>query len=481
MDDSLKKRTGIALFWSFLDKGGQQLIQVIILYVMARLVDKSEFGAVAVLSIFSVIANLVQDSGFSSALIRKKEVSQTEYSSVFYFNISISVCIYLIFFFSAPFISYIYENESLTNLSRFIFLAFVFNAFGAIQYVHLVRNMDFRKNTIINVIAGIVSGTVAIIMASQGIGAWSLAVQIVLQMFIRILLLWIIIHWLPSREFSASHLKSMAPYSLKLTATAVLNQVCENIYSNIIGKFFSLGQAGLYSQGKKFNTISQSIISDGIKGAAFPMLAKVNDDKERQKRAFRKVVTITSFICFPATMLLIILSSTIIDFVLSEEWAAAAPILQVVAIGTIFYPLRTLISPLLQALGKSGLIFKLDFAHNILILLSIPLAMQWGIMGLLWGFGIVNILFFIVEMGIACKQINYSVREIFADIVPYLIVAAISFLPGLFFEGRINAHMYIISAFQAIIGGALYLFIIKLSGSVIIKECTELFRHFLKK
>lgn len=481
MDNSLKKKTGIALFWSFLDKGGQQLIQVLILYVMARLVDKSEFGAVAVLAIFSVIANLIQDSGFSSALIRKKEVTQTEYSSVFYFNISISIFIYIILFFSAPLISHIYENDSLTDLSRFIFLAFVFNAFGAVQYVHLVRNMDFRKNTIINVISGVIAGAVAIAIAMQGFGAWSLAVQLVLQMFIRVCLLWFTIRWLPGPEFSKSSLKSMAPYSVKLAATGILNQICENIHSNIIGKVFSLGQAGLYSQGKKFNTISQSIISDGIKSAAFPMLSKVNDDKERQKRAFRKVVTITAFISFPATMLLIILSNTIIDFILSEEWTAAIPLLQIVAIGAIFYPIRTLLSPLLQALGKSGLILKLDFTRNILILLSIPLSIHWGITGLLWGIGIANILFFTIEMKIACKHIDYSVKEIITDIAPYLLIAGVSFLPTLFLEGRIDLHMYIISAIQAIIGGCLYLLLVKLSGSVIIKECEELFKHFLKK
>lgn len=480
MDDSLKKKTGIALFWSFLDKGGQQVIQILILYIMVRLVNSDEFGAIAILSIFTVIANLLQDAGFSSALIRKKEVSQSEYSSVFYFNISASIIIYFIFFFSAPILNEIYKNDSLTALSRFIFLAFVFNAFGAIQYVHLVRSMDFKKNTIINVIASIISGIVAISMALQGIGAWSLAVQIVLQMFIRIILLWFVIRWLPSLKFSGSHLRAMAPYSLKLTATAILNQICDNIYSNIIGKY-SLGQAGLYSQGKKFNTISQSIITEGIKSAAFPMLTKVNDDRARQKRAFQKVVSITAFISFPASMLLIVLSSTIVDIVLSDKWVAAVPFLQVVAVGSIFYPLRALISPLLQAVGKPGLIFKLDLAHNLLILLSIPLSIHWGIMGLLWGLCIVNILFFTVEMSIACKQINYSMKEIFKDVVPYLLAAIISFLPTLFFQNWINTHLYALSAIQVIIGGSLYLLLIKISGSVIIKDFVSLLKHFLKK
>lgn len=482
MADNLKYRTGIAFFWSLLDKGGQQLIQFVIIYVMARLVTPEEMGMVAVLSIFTAMATVLQDSGFASALIRKKEVTQTEYTSVFCFNVFISILIYLLFFLLAPLLSSFYDRPLLTPLSRFVFLAFVFNAFGIIQNVNLIRTLDFKTNTRITFAAGIVSGIVAITMAYYGYGTWAIAAQTVSLSLVRNILLWVFIRWKPTGTLSFAPLREMLPYSSKLLANGILNQLCGNIYPTIIGKFFSFSQAGFYSQARKFNDIPQMIIGDGLKNVAFPLLSQVNEDSERRKRAFRKIIRITCFISFPITLLLILLAEPVILVALSAKWLGVVPLLQIIAAGCLLYPLHLMTGPLLQALGKSGLILKLETSRNLAVLLSILITVRWGVEGLVWGLAIVNMLFYITELLIVARKIEYKAKELFLDVIPFLQIALLAFLPMILFNYFLpDSNVYFLALLQTLLGCLLYLLITKLSGAAILKETVEFVKHFLKR
>lgn len=471
MAEPLKKTTGKALFWSFTDKGGQQVIQLVFGYILARLLSQDEFGLVAVLAVFTAVANILQESGFSSALIRKKDPEAEDFASVFYFNISISILIYIVLFLCAPLIADFYDKPLLTNLSRVIFLAFVFNAFGIIQNVNLMRKMDYKTNTRITLIAFLISGIIAISMAYCGFGVWSLVIQLVSQSFFRSLLLWIFVRWKPSAKFSAPHFKSMAPYSVKLLLSGVLNQVCGNIYAIILGKS-SMGLAGTFSQANKLNGIPQSVISDGIKSVAFPVLTKI-DEEERLKRAFRKIVRITAFICFPTGLLLIVLAKPIVVILLSAKWIDVVPILQILAVGGAFYPLLSLTTSLLQKVGKTGLIFKIELARNILSLLLLIVTIQYGVHGLAAGISATIVISFVGAMYVAGREVLYSMKELFRDVMPYLGIAIIAFIP-VFFIGKLGIdNIYISGAIGLVVGCGLYLIIVKLLGSAIIKDAIE--------
>lgn len=481
MSDSLKQKTGIALFWSLIDKGGFQVIQLLVLFFLTRELTKDEFGTIAVLGIFTAIATILQDSGFTIGLIRKKEVSQTEYSSVFYFNIVVSVSIYLLFFVSAPLIGLFYDNPELTNLSRFVFLTFLINSFGIVQNIHLIRQMNFKTNAIISLSASIISGIVAILMAYSGYGVWALAVQMVLQFATRNLLLWIFIRWIPSLSFSYTHLRDLLPFSAKLTITGIINQLGSNIQPTIIGKFFTLGQAGLYSQGIKFNLITQVIIGDSIKASILPIFTHINDDPERRTRAFRKAVRLSSFIGFPVTLLLIILAKPIVLTILTDEFIEAIPILQIAALGAIFFCINTMNTPILQALGRSGDILKFDIARNIIIISAMFIAIRYGVLALVATMGLVNIIFFIIQLTYVGTLINYSFRQIIADIAPYLGIAIGAFIPAVllgYFCHDMN--LYILAVIQTALSGILYLAISKLSGSAVLDDCINLVKHLLK-
>lgn len=481
MADNLKRKTSLALFWSFIDKGGQQVIQFVIFFVLARLIAKDEIGVVGVLALFTAVANLLQDSGFSSALIRKKEVSPQEYTSVFYFNISISIFIYIIFFLAAPAISSFYEKPILTNLSRFIFLAFVFNAFATIQNINLIKKLDFKSNTRITLLAGCISGLVAIVMAYYGFGVWSLAAQQVLQAFLRSSLLWMFVKWRPEGRYKHVHICEMSSFSLKLLLTALLNQVCSNIFPLIIGKRFSFEQVAAYGQGNKLTNIPQSIISEGIKSVAYPLLTNVGEEGTRGKKVFRKIVRITAFISFPVGLLLIVLAKPIVAFYLPKEWGDVVPILQILAVGGAIYPLYGLVTSLLQYKGKSGTMLQIEVFRNILLLLSILISIKYGVLGLVAGISLVNVIAFGVGIYISGKTILYNLKEVFLDVVPYMIIAIVSFLPLLFLNKLGIENMYLLFAIPLVVGSCLYLLIVKLLGSVVLQETIDFVKQSLKK
>ncbi len=444
------------------------------------MVAKEEFGLVGILAIFTVIANILQESGFSAALIRKKNVSEEEYSSVFYFNISIGLFVYILLFFSAPLISWYFDKPALTDLSRFIFLSFLFNAFGIIQNVHLVKSMNFKSNTRITLIAGCISGVVAITMAYNGWGVWSLAAQQVMQSFLRSLFLWLMVKWRPSKGAAFIHIKEMSSFSIKLLFTSLMGQICGNIIPFIIGKKFSFEQVASYGQGMKLNSIPQSVISDGIKSVAFPLLSHIGEEDNRGKKVFRKIVRITAFISFPVALMLLVLAKPIVGIYLPENWSDTIPILQILTIGGAFYPLYSLTSSLLQYKGKSGLLFKIDLFRNILLIGSILITFRFGVLGLVTGISSVNTIAFFVGMYVAGKNITYSFKEIITDITPYLGIAIFSFLPFLFLNEIGVDNIYLLFTIPLIVGSCLYLLIVKVSGSVIIKDSFDLIKHFFK-
>lgn len=480
MAKTLKEQTVSALFWSFMEKGGQQIFQFAFTIVLARLLSPNELGLLGALAIFIAVANILQESGFSSALIRNQEVSEKDYSTVFYFNISISVACYVILFISAPYIAEFYEQPILTNLSRFLFLSFVFNGFSVVQYVHLVRRMDFRKNTRISLVSTLIAGVVAVFMAYRGYGVWGLATQQVLQALLRSVFLWFSIRWVPSGSFCFDRLKSMTGYSSKLLLNSLFNQISANISSIVIGKRFSMFDLGNYNQASKLGNLPQGMIASSLQSVAFPLLSKLGDDIDAKRRIFRKIVRVVCFICFPITVFTIISAEPIVLVAFDRKWIGVVPILQMLVIGSSVLPLFYLLSSLLQSVGKSGMLLLVELFRNIIVLLVIIYTVRFGVNGMVLGSSCVAIVSFLVAYYIAGKCINYTMKEVLKDILPYGIIAAVAFYPTYWLSSVISNNFILIIS-QLVVGGALYLVILKLLGSKVLDDMIELARKQVRK
>lgn len=473
MPKNLKEQTVSALFWNLLDKGGQQFFQIIFMLVLARLLSPHELGLIALLTVFISIANILQESGFSSALIRNHQATEADYSSTFYFNIAISILIYLLLFVASPSIASYYDEPILKNLSRVLFLVFIFNAFSIVQNVQLIKRMDFKTNAKITFVAVILSGIVAITMAYRGFGVWSLAMQQVVQALTRSILLWLFVRWHPLEPFRLNNLKQMSHYSFKLLLNSLFNQIAGNITAIVIGKKFSVNDAGLYSQGSKFAVIPQSVIATTLSGVAFPLLTKFGEDTETKHKVFRKIVHVICFVSFPLAAYTILAADSIVLVLLKEKWAGSIPILRYVAIGSSVLPLLYVITSLLQSLGKSGLLLSLEFARNVATILTIILTSRHGINSMVLGVSLIAILTFFCEYYITGKYIGYTFRQILKDVLPYAFISAISFFPLYVFNLWTDKHLILLLA-QGIIGCGIYLVLLKILGSKVIDDFIEL-------
>lgn len=476
MSKSLKEQTVSALFWSFMDKGGQQIIQFVVIFILARLLTPVESGLIGVLSIFIAVANILQESGFSSAIIRKDAVDESDFSSVFYFNVSISIVIYSVLFVMAPFIAEFYNAPVLTNLSRLLFLTFIFNAFGIVQNVHLVKRMDFKTNARITLFSVFLSGLVAVYMAYKGYGVWSLAMLQVVQAISRTVLLWLSVKWYPKAPFSFHRLRSMTSYSVKLLLNSLFNQIGGNLYGMVIGKKFSLGDTGLYTQAYKLGSISQSTVATSLQSVAFPLLNKFNDDIVRKKRTFRKIVRVVSFICFPIALFTIIAAQPIVLVALTSKWEGVIPILRIISVGCAVIPLFYLLSSLLQSVGKSGLLLSIEFVRNSLSILVIIFTVRYGVNAVVMGFSAVFIVSSVIGYYLAGKCIDYKLKEFFKDIFPYILISMISFVP-FFFLSKIVNNMLLLLLLQFMFGTFVYLGLLKFFGSKVLED----FIHIVKK
>ena len=318
-EPSLKQRTIGALLWNLLDRMGQQVLLFIVGVLVANILSVEDYALVGMLAIFSAIANIVLDSGFSAALIRKQDATETDYNSVFYFNIFISACLYLLLFVCSPLIAGFFNQPLLTDLARVIFLALPFNSLSLIQTTLLNKQVSFKILTKINLIALTASGIGSLAMAYGGMGVWTLAWQPVILAFLRTVLLWFFNKWRPQLLFSISHIKELFGFSSNLLLAGLVNSIFTNIYSVAIGKLYPPVQLGYYSQGNKFSLMVISSVYSSLQTATYPIFSHIQNDKERSLRSYRKTIRFTAFLTFPLMTGMVSVAYPFIALILKAE------------------------------------------------------------------------------------------------------------------------------------------------------------------
>ena len=479
-EKTLKEKTAFGFVWSAVDRFGQQLIGMVVRIIIARILFPDDFGMVSILLIFSIFANMIQDSGFSVALIREKAPTIIEYSTIFYFNVFISLFVYLILYIAAPCIAAFYKQPIMVDLSRVLFLSFIFNALGIIQNVMIVKALDFKKNTIISIIAGSLSGIIAVVMIYTGFGVWSLVTQVVLSSLFKTILLWIYGRFQPVWKFEYAVLKHFFPFSSKIFLTGIMGQTSNIVYTSVIGKSFDLSQAGFYSEATKYQGIAMETISGVINNIAFPVLSSIKEVEERLVRVFRKLMRVSAFISFPAMLALGVIAQPLIVLLLTEKWQPAVSMLQTLCVSGMFYALISTNSALLKTKGKANTILKLEFIRNFLLVVVIVTLLPFGVMALIQGLVVINVFQYILVVFQVKKVLAYPVVEQLKDIFPYLFLSLCCFLPTLLFQ-QITANLYLQLFLQIASGMGLYFIVCKYSGSKIIEETQNLLTKRIKK
>lgn len=451
---NLKQKTISGLTWSFIDSFSSQGIQFVVGIILARILSPREFGLVGMLTIFIAISQSIIDCGFSNALIRKKDCSQNDYSTTFYFNIGTSVFLLLVLYFCSGAISSFFKEPQLKPLIQVLGLGLLFNSFSIIQKTILIRELNFKLQMKISFIASLGSGLIALICAYSGMGVWSLVVLTLCRFGFNSFLLWIWSAWKPSGVFSKESFRTLFSFGSKLLLSGLIDTVYRNIYNLIIGKFFSAQQLGFYTQADQFQAIPSQNLVGVISKVSYPVLASIKDDKESLKMAYKRIIRTTMLVTFILMIGLAAISKALILVLIGEKWSQSVIYLQMLCFVGMFYPLHALNLNMLQVQGRSDLFLKLEIIKKIVAVPLIAATIFMGIKPMIIGLFINSLIAYILNSYWSGKLIGYSSLDQIRDILPSLLIA---FLMGtiVFVFGEVIDTQWIIVLISQIILGAL--------------------------
>lgn len=375
----IRNQTIYGLKWSALERISVQGIQFLIGVILARLLPPSDFGVIAMLTIFLAISQTIIDGGFSNALIRKVDRSEADYSTVFIFNIIIGVLLCLIVVWAAPYIAAFYEMPQLSSVMKVLALTLLFNSFSVVFYAILTINIDFRSIAIANFVSAIISGVIGIVMAYQGWGVWSLVFQSVSRSVINALLVAVLAKWRPKFFFSRVSFVEMFSYGSKILISSLINTVYANLTPMIIGKFYTSKDLGYYDRGRQFGVLPINYIVQTYERVTFPIMSQLQNDDTRLIDAYRKYIKSASLIMFIVVMLIIALAKPIILLILSAKWVEAIIYLQLFCVAEMFNHVTRLNLVLLQVKGRSDLFLRLEVIKKAISLSMLLCAAPFGI------------------------------------------------------------------------------------------------------
>ncbi len=422
---TLKEKTVTGLIWSFIDNFVIKGLQFVVGVMLARILSPREFGLIGMITIFIAISQSVIDSGFSQALIRKKDCNQIDYSTVFYFNLIAGILMYVVLFFLAGPISVFFDEELLKPLVQVSGLGLVLNAFGLIQRTIITKEINFKLQTWISLIAGTISGILSIVMACTGFGVWSLVALILSRFGMNSLFLWVGTKWRPLWVFSIKSFKELFSFGSKLLVSGLIDTVFRNVYYVIIGKYFTAVELGYYTRADQFKSLPSQNITQIIQRVSYPVLSSIKDDTVRLKENYRKLTKSTMLITFVLMLGLAAVARPMILALIGEKWLPSVVYLQLLCFVGMFYPLHALNLSMLQVEGRSDLILRLELIKKCLAAPIIVIGIFYGIKIMIVGMIINTVIAYYLNSYWSGKFIGYSTVAQVKDFFPLFIVAVI--------------------------------------------------------
>lgn len=367
MDNSSLKSDALgAVSWHFGGQIAKQFSSFVIGIILARLLSPSDFGVIALASVFISVTYAFVDSGFASALIQKKNCTEDDYSTVFFFNLIISIFFYLIIFLFSGTIASYFNNDKLINVIRVLGVLIMLYAFSSIQVAILKKELNFKMQANVIIFASVVSGGTGVGFAYAGFGVWSLVIQSILNQLILVVIYWMKSKWKPKFVFSIDSLKSLFAFGSKLLVTGIIYQIYNNFSSVIIAKFYSMADLGFYNRAVRFQQLASNQIVGTVSEVTFPLFANIQDDTEKLLKGIRLSIRATFYISTPLSLGMLILSNHIILGLIGEKWDGSIEYLRLLSIYAIFYPLAPILTNAIMAIGRSDVFMKLEIFRRVL-------------------------------------------------------------------------------------------------------------------
>jgi O-antigen/teichoic acid export membrane protein len=421
---SLKQKTFKGVIWSAVERFSTQGVQFLFGILLARLLTPNDYGIIAMLTIFLAICQTFIDSGFANAIIRKIDRNEKDMATMFFFNIGMSLVCYAIIYLSAPFIASFYKMDELTLILRVLALRLIIQSFAAIQATNLTIRIDFKKQAKISLSAAIISGIVGIGFAYKGYGVWALVIQSLFSSTFSSILYWIVVRWHPQCFFDKESFKSLFSYGSKLLISGLLDTIYNNLYPLVIGKFYTPAQLGAFAKADHFSQFPSQNVMRILHRVSFPVLSTLQNDPQRMRSCFLKFINYSALIIFPLMLGLLALSKPMTLLFLTERWSEMIPLLQILCIAMMWYPVHAINLNVLQVIGRSDLFLKLEIIKKIIGLTTLLITLRIGITAMCIGQIVNSILCLFVNTYYSKKFINAGIGEQLKFLFPTLLNSA---------------------------------------------------------
>lgn len=456
-----KSKVLVSLIWKLMERGGTQGIQFIVQIILARVLLPEDYGTVALLSIFITLANVFVQSGFSTALIQKKDSDEIDFSSVFYLSLSVAIVLYLIIYVNAPNIAAFYGEKQLTPILRVLSIILFFGAFNSIQNAIVSKRMEFKKLFLSSLGAMLVSGVIGIICAYSGYGLWALIIQQLTNQVIITIILWFTVKWRPKLVFSIKRIKSLFSYGWKLLVSSLIDTLYMNLRSLIIGKIYSSDILGFYNRGDQFPQIIVTNINGAIQSVMLPTLSAEQENTKRVKDIVRRSIITSSFVLFPIMVGLAVVAEPLVSILLTDKWLPSVPFLQIACVSYALWPIHTANLQAINALGRSDIFLKLEIIKKVMGISILIASIFYGVYGIAIGSLISGIISTFINAYPNFKLLNYSYIEQIMDIMPsFLLSITIGILVYSLKWFQLAPSITLLM--QLFIGGILYICISKI-------------------
>lgn len=427
-EQSLKHQTVQGIIWRILEIGGTQMIQFGISVVLARLILPEQFAAIAMLSIFISVAGVFINSGFATALLRKNDRTQIDCSTVFYFNITISIISYFILFLIAPYVADFYNLPELKSILRVSSIALVIGSTAGVHRTLFSARMDFKSLTKYNLAALIISGVVGMYMAYKGFQVWALVSQSIVSTLVSTICIWHASPWRPSLQFSWISLKEFFSFGSKLLASGLLDTVYTNMYSVVIGKFFQHSDLAFFNRAEVLKGITSSTPTSVLQSVTFPALCKLQDNNDSLSASYRKLLQVSAFVVFPLCLGIGAVAYPLINVIYTKVWIYAASLLEIIVFAGMWYPIHAINLNLLQVKGRSDLFFRLEVIKKILGVIMLCITVPLGLKAMCYGGIVTSIICLIINTHYTGKLLTLGFFTQMKDIFPSLALSVSMFI-----------------------------------------------------
>ena len=424
-EENLKSKTISSMLWTATQRFGVLILSFVSNLILAWYLSAEDFGVVGMISIFISLAETFTDSGLGAALIQKKDTTDIDYSTVFWTNLAFSVFLYVVLFFCAPLIAKFYKMDILVKILRIKAIIIILQGLRLIQTTILQKQLNFKKISIIYLIASIISTVASIVLAILGFGLWSLVAKTLIDITIRTLLFWIVGRWKPLLKFSIQSFKELFSYGFVMLSTSLIITLYEEGQGLIIGKAFSASDLGYYTQAKKLQEVPSNALSQIVNQVTFPVFAKLKDDLEKLKNGLKKIVLGVSYIAFPMMVFFLICSTPIFHLLYKTKWDISIPYFRYLCIVGMIVSVNMMNTNLVKATGYKRLYFRLQIIKRIIGIILILLSIHFGMSGLLIANVIIEYVFYIINATVTNKVINYSLWEQTKDLLPNFILSIV--------------------------------------------------------